>query len=297
MLKIVDINGQILNEFDGNKYYVRSRKQDDFYKKKEESRNNFSEYNEETGKFIWAYPDKIQEIIHSKDFTKADLTMIFYLATYVNGFGVLTHDNNNVKLEKNDLQSLLGVGRNLFGKFYNKLISHGILKESGKNFKWNESYNFYGSTSGKANPTLLIRTYVNQVRELYDTVKEDGKKKYSPTALYPVFALVPYLHHTSNIICKNPEEKNIDDIIYFSLTELSDLLDLKDSKKMSASLSSILLDGQTTFRKVSSKNEVYLQLNPRIFWRGVEAPHKHLVSEFNMMDYNRKIRSDKRKNN
>ncbi|MFJ8088779.1 hypothetical protein ACIQ7N_11305 [Lysinibacillus sp. NPDC095746] len=135
---------------------------------------------------------------------------------------------------------------------------------------------------------MLVRTYIYQIRELYEAKTETGKRKYSPTALYPVFALIPYLHHSSNIICKNPEVRHIEDIDYFSLSEIAKLLDLKDSKKMSLSLSSILLNGQTTFVKVESKNEKYLKLNPRIFWKGTSVPDKNLIAEFDMIANNRK---------
>ncbi len=252
-MKVVDINGEIVNEFDGNDGYYRSKKQDEFYKKNLAAKAEFTDFNNDAGKFIWSYPSKIQEIIHSDEFTKADLTMVFYLATYVNGLGYLTYDNNTSKLEKSGLQKVLGIGRNLFNRFYNKLIEHEILLVDGKYFTWNESYNFYGTTTGKAKPTLLVRTYVNQVRELYEAKNDAGKRRYSATSLYPIFALVPYLHRTSNISCKNPDVNDIDKIEYFTLTEIAVLLDLKDSKKMSMALSSILLDGQTTFRKVESK--------------------------------------------
>jgi len=294
ILRVINSDGEKVNEFDGNKGYFRSKKQDEFFKKNLAAKAEFNEFNNDAGKFIWSYPAKIQKLIQSDEFTKADLTMVFYLATYVNGLGYLTHDNNNIKLEKSDLQMMLGVSRNLFNRFYNKLIQHNILLASGKNFAWNESYNFYGATTGKAKPTMLVRTYVNQIRHLYESKNDAGKRRYSSTLLYPVFALVPYLHRTTNIICKNPDVKDIDKIEYFTLTEIAGLLDLKDSKKMSTALSSILLDGQTTLRKVESKNEMYLQMNPRIFWRDVVIPDMRLVSEFDMISYNRMLRKLKK---
>ncbi|WP_391116873.1 hypothetical protein [Psychrobacillus sp. L3] len=128
---------------------------------------------------------------------------------------------------------------------------------------------------------------MNQVRELYEAKKENEKRKYSVISLYPIFALVPYLHHSSNIICKNPEVKDIDEIEYYTLSEIAELLGLNDSKKMSKSLSSLLLNNQKTFVKISSKNETYLKLNPRIFWKGINAPDQNLISEFDMIDNNR----------
>lgn len=293
IMRVINSDGVIVNEFDGNTNYVRSKKQDEFYKKKEEAKVQFDDFNNDAGKFIWSYPEKIQELIQSDEFTKADLTMVFYLATYVNGFGYLAYDNNSVKLDKSGLQKVLDIGRNLFNKFYNKLVQHEILLVSDKHFTWNESYNFYGATAEKAKPTLLVRTYVNQIRYMYESKNDAGKRKYSATLLYPIFALVPYLHRSTNIVCKNPDVKDLDKIEYFTLTEIAGLLDLKDSKKMSVSLSSILLDGQTTFKKNTSKNEVYLQMNPRIFWRDAVVPDMRLVSEFDMIDYNRALRKNK----
>lgn len=290
IISLVDDKGELIGKFNPKTQYIRNKKQDEYIKKRNEVNERFKEFHEDAGNFIWSYPEKIQHLIKSPEFTKSDLTMIFYLATFVNGNGYLTKDDNKTKLVKSDIQEVLEVGRNLFNKFYNKLIKHNILIPFDAYFKWNHDYNFYGSTKGKANPKKLVRTYVNQVRTLYEKKKANGRKLYSPTKLYPVFALVPYLHHSTNIICKNPEVNDINEIEYFSLTEISDLLDLKDSKKMSSSLSSILLNGQTTFIKSISKNEVYLKLNPRIFWRGTEAPSKELQGEFDMVDNNRKKR-------
>ncbi|MFC6040127.1 hypothetical protein ACFPYN_11915 [Paenisporosarcina macmurdoensis] len=296
ILKMVDSEtGEVMSVMNTDLQYVRSKKQDDFMKKNSEAKEEFTTFNLEAGKFIWAYPEKIQHLIQSPDFSKANLTMVFYLATYVNGLGYLAHDNNNIKMGKADLQKALGLGINAFPKFIKKLTQHEILIEltidSKKVYKWNEEFNFYGSAKGIAKPTMLVRTYVNQVRELYEATDVNGKRKYSATILYPIFALVPYLHRTSNIICKNPDVKDINEIEYFTLSEIAELLDLTSSKKMSTALSSILLDGQTTFRKVESKNEKYLQMNPRVFWRGVVAPDARLVSEFNMINYNRMKRS------
>ncbi|MEE6451719.1 hypothetical protein RAH41_14180 [Gottfriedia acidiceleris] len=279
--------GEVVGEFNPEVHYLRSRKQDAFLKKNEKSKDAFEGFNAESGKFIWSYPKQIKYIIHSPEFNKADLTMIFYLATYVNGTGYLAFDNG-IKLSKTDLQERLKISRNSYSKFFNKLINHQILIPSNDAFKWNENYNFYGKTKGKATPKMLVRTYISQIRELYEAVNENGKRKYSATALYPIFALVPYLHHSSNIICKNPEVKNIEDIEYFTLSEVAELLGLKDSKKLSCSLSSLILNKQTSFIKVESKNEKYLKLNPKFFWKGTSAPDTNLIAEFDMIATNRK---------
>ncbi|EKN67069.1 hypothetical protein BABA_13130 [Neobacillus bataviensis LMG 21833] len=287
----INDNGEITKEYSDKSNRIISDKQIDYLKLNTKSKGEFESFNEEAGKFIWSYPAKIQELIKSSEFTKSDLTMIFYLATYVNGHGFLVYDNQ-IKLDKNDLQKVLGIGRNLFSMVYNKLKNHKILIPSGYAFKWNESYNFYGKTTGVAKPTMLVRTYVNQIRELYEATTETGERKYSAVSLYPIFALVPYLHRTTNIICKNPEVTAIEDIDYLTLSEVAELLDLKDSKKMSASLTSIHLAEQSVFRKVEVRNEKYLQMNPRIFWKDVTAPDERLIAEFDMVD-NRL----KRKNN
>lgn len=282
--------GEKVGSFDRSTHYLRSKRQDEMTKKKNEVNEEYKEFHKEAGNFVWSYPEKIKWLIKSPEFTKSDITMIFYLGTFVNGNGYITRDNNITKLTKADIQERLDVGRNLFNKFHNKLVQHGILIPSGQFYKWNEAYNFYGNTKGKADPKKLVRIYVKQIRTLYRKKKSNGKRMYSPTKLYPVFALVPYLHHSSNIICKNPEVADVDEIEYFSLTELAELLDLTDSKKMSSSLSSILLNGQTTFIKSESKNETYLKLNPRIFWRGTQPPTKEMQGEFDMVDANRNKR-------
>ncbi|MGG3912424.1 hypothetical protein [Rossellomorea vietnamensis] len=280
-------DGEITKEFDPSNVTIRTNSQDQFIREREWNRRKFNEFNKENGKFIWSYPEKVQELIKSNDFTKSDLTMFFYLATFVNGKGYLTFDNNNIKLSKQNIKGKLSVSRNVFSKLFNKLVKHEIIIPESTGYRWNIKYNFYGDTKGKANPKKLVRTYVTQIRELYEATNPDGKKKHSPIALYPVFALVPYLHHSTNIVCKNPEVKHIEDINYFNLTEVTVLLDLKNSKKVSSGLSSLLLDDQTVFVKVKSKNETYFKLNPKIFWKSSTPPDERLVAEFNMIDKNR----------
>ncbi|MBE1554497.1 hypothetical protein [Sporosarcina limicola] len=94
IVRMIDSNGEQIGEFNRDEQYIRSRKQDDFIKKTAKVKTQFDAYNRKEGKFIWAYPAKIQYLIKSKEFTKGDLTMIFYLATYVNGTGYLSHANN-----------------------------------------------------------------------------------------------------------------------------------------------------------------------------------------------------------
>ena len=267
-----DDNGEITNDVSDKTHYIRSESQNKFLKKREEAQTQFAEFNDDAGKFVWSYPAKIQKLIKSNDFTKSDLTMIFYLSTYVNGTGYLSY-NNQLKIDKAGLQKVLGIGRNLFNKFFNKLVNYQIISTSGEWFKWNKNFNFYGSTKGVAKPTELVRSYVYQIRELYEAKDEKGKRKYSAISLYPVFALVPYLHKSTNIVCKNPEVKNIEEINYYSLLEIAELLDLKDSKKMSSALSSIQLAEQSVFRKIEIKNEKYLQMNPRIVFDNLELSH------------------------
>lgn len=285
MGRILRINndGVITMDVSDNNHYIRSDSQNRFLKKREEAKAEFSEFNDDAGKFVWSYPAKIKELIKSNNFTKSDLTMIFYLATYVNGCGFLVY-NNQIKLDKAGLQKVLGIGRNHFSKFFNKLVNYQIISTSDEGFKWNQGYNFYGTTKGIAKPHELVRSYVYQIRELYEAKDEKGKRKYSAISLYPVFSLVPYLHNSTNIICKNPEVKDIEEINYYCLSEIADLLDLKDSKKMSASLSSIQLAEQSVFRKIEIKNEKYLQMNPRIFWKDATVPDKRLIAEFDMVD-------------
>lgn len=293
VLKLVDSNGELVGKINSKTQYIGSRKQAEGIKWKGEMEAFRKLQLENDGNFIWTYPAKIQELIQSPEFSKADISMLVYLATYVNGSGYLAKDNKSTRMDKADIKEILEASRNLFDRFFNKLIHHDILEVDGKTYKWNQSYNFYGSTKGITNPNKLVRSYVNQIRSLYLKKKENGKRMYTPTKLYPIFAVVPYLHHSSNIVCKNPDVKDVEDIIYFSLSEIADILALNDSKKMSASLSSLLLDGQTSFVKVESKNEKYLKLNPRIFWAGKYPATRELQSEFDMIDNNRNKRKKK----
>lgn len=284
MGKIVHISddGEVLNTFNDHTHYIRSEAQNEHYKKRETSKLEFETFNNETGKFIWSYPARIKELIKSDDYNKSDLTMIFYLATYVNGTGYLAYDNQ-VKLKKGGLMKVLNISRNQFGKLYNKLIEHEILISVNEHYQWNQNYNFYGTTKRIAKPNELVRTYVKQIRDLYEAKTDSGKRKNSAVSLYPVFALVPYLHVSTNIICSNPTETDTSQIDYYTLTEIAEKLDLKDSKKMSCTLSSIKLSDQYVFRKVEIKNEKYLQMNPRIFWKNTTIPNAQLIAEFDMV--------------
>ncbi|WP_368298535.1 hypothetical protein [Cytobacillus firmus] len=286
-----DENGEVINGrfVPDNEDYLISNRQKEANKKKfligQENKTLFEDI---AGRFTFTLSSTIKELNQDQRFTTAEKTRIMFLGTYVTfqeQGSYLRHENGNFIL-KNKLQELLEIkNKKEFYTFFNKLVDTGILIEEieGKSkvyLKWNSKYHFKGSPSATAQKEKnLVKTFDKQVRELYKEKNEKGKAVHSPTNLYTLFMVLPYIHPEANILCRYPE-RDLNTCEPLTLPELAEMFGFQRSNDLKRKLFKVLLKGLPVFTMQQNVYETHIVVNPFIVYRTNKAPNSALLVHF-----------------
>lgn len=243
-----------------------------------------------SGGFTFTMIETLKELITDTDFTPSDKTRIMLLGTYV------SYENNNryliysngTPIKKNQLMGLLEMkNRNQFYTFYNLMLEKGVFTEVVENRStiyliWSENYHFRGRISGgKQASSQLIKTYDNQIRELYTAKKKNGKQMHTAHSLYTFFTLLPFIHPQSNALCRHPELP-----VYqsqpFTLHELADLFGYNRTNDFNRVLRNIKIHDMPAVAHslTNGKDESRIIVNPFIVNRTGTKPNATLFTIF-----------------
>ncbi|RIU93312.1 hypothetical protein [Oceanobacillus picturae] len=251
------------------------------------SRKEKSEFDALAGRFTFTLASTIIKLNNDKRFSQTEKTRIMYLGTYVSyqeKGSYLMHCNGKYVL-KNKLQSLLEMTNKVeFYKFYNKLLLAGIIQEEKLNkstikIMWSSEYNFRGKASPEAlKEKNLIKTYDNQIRELYHEKDSKGKKVHTANNLYTLFMLMPYVQPESNMICLHPENET--DSCPLTIKDLAEIFNYNRTNDLKRKLFKIKLRGMPVFATISNSNYTHIVVNPFIVYRSNKAPSDALLIHF-----------------
>ena len=169
---MVDTNtGELIEINEGDHFKIITEEQRDAIKKSiriKELNEGTKEWNTMIGGFVFVlfkYCDKLLE--QHEEITPEDITKLFYLATYVDYEGYLIYDDTYVN--RKIMRKILGMSRNPFDTFYNKLIKLKIFKEENKKIRVNKYYFIKGEISKKVQETYnYTRAYINTIQYLFE---------------------------------------------------------------------------------------------------------------------------------
>jgi len=149
------------------------------------------------GNFIFKH-NKIRN-----ELTESDEVRLAFLATYVDYHGVLVKDSG-LPLQPKELFNLIGVKREIFNKWYSKLITSEIIIEQGGYLILDKDY--YSKGTVKIRKNSHTRVFITAMRNLYNSNKGSNL-----TNVGHIFKILPYISLRTNDICWNPnsEEKPI----------------------------------------------------------------------------------------
>jgi len=225
-------------------------------------------WNNELGGFVFVlfkYCDKLLE--QHNEIVPEDITKLFYLATYVDYEGYLIYEDTY--MNRKIMMNVLGMTRNPFDKFYNKLIKLEIFIENNKKILINKNYFIKGEIDKKIQKTYnYTRTYINTIKYLYENV---SKKQHKRLGMY--FKLMPYIHRQQNILCNNPDD-NYNKLKLMNVRDLKDILGYHRSsiKSFIKELLSIRLSNGDSilgfFRTEYDEGESFIIINPRVYYGG-----------------------------
>jgi len=126
--------GEVLNLYEGDKWKITTEEQRNTIQKSiktKELNEDMKIWNNELGGFVFVlfkYCDKLLE--QHNEIIPEDITKLFYLATYVDYEGYLIYEDTY--MNRKIMMNVLGMTRNPFDKFYNKLIKLEIFIEDNK---------------------------------------------------------------------------------------------------------------------------------------------------------------------
>lgn len=229
------------------------------------------------GNFIFFIYQNIDSLL--KILTDADFVKFLYMGTYIHSNRYLMHDNRTY-MNKSDLFRLLGVSRQTFNKFYNKLKDTNLLIEDDNKIMLSLEYfckgykEGYKLANGK-NISMYTRIYINTIRDAYTSVKPNAK---SHKWIAYVYRLIPYVNWRYNIICKNPSEPNKSDIEPYDIKGIMELLHYSVNKQHIQQFKDNILgfkfNGRCVFFGVdimSNKQQKVLYnicVDPRFYYKG-----------------------------
>lgn len=244
------------------------------------NKSNLNAYSKKLGGFLHVCYVKNQLLFNDLNLNLATISRFLYLATYIDyndrEENVLIKHSKNNKIEclnKKDIRNLLNLSDSTFKRFYKEVKDKELLFEVDNKIYLNPVYVNKGKSNFKDKD--YTRIYIDTTRELYENCKSTQHKRLSY-----IYQLLPFLNYENNILCSNPEEKNIEKLNKLSFKDICEILGLSNDKKNMQKLKKDLFKFYITredkkyyfFSYVTirqeTKSESYYIVNPMVIWKG-----------------------------
>lgn len=257
--------------------YVKNK-----YKMTEENKQFYDEH----GGFIFKEDSKRVDSLESK-LTDSDITKILYIATYLDYDSYLKFDSGRL-LSKSDIKTLIGVNKNIFGAWYNKMIRLKIITEDDSGIHMSKGYYIKGSISKSKD---YNRMFIKGVRQIY----EDNKNA-NQTMIGSAIRLLKYVNTYTNVLCWNPLESDPEKIVPITLSQLAKEFGYNgDEKKLVNAMSKIrVFDNHPLvlfFSDNQFRNENLLMFHPKVCYSGKNDKMDEIYNMFVIMSHTHKDKS------
>lgn len=266
--------------YEGDSFRIISRKQKNSYhqlmKKHTELSDIFDCY---LGSF---YFNNYVELLKSINNDYALAFRFIYLCTYINYEGELLFGMGNAYMTEKDLMEVLRMKHSMTSKVKKLLLDYELIsidKET-KHIKVNTKYCNRGVFTSKDYKDQSTRVFDDGIQKLYKSSMVTEHKK-----LGIVISLLPYMNIQFNIICHNPKEKIMTNIIPLSSREICEITDYSSqyySKLIDVLTTTTVNDKPLVMYTKAGDVESYI-INPSIFYRGSNIENlKYLVNLFEL---------------
>lgn len=225
------------------------------------------EYRKAGEQFFWIYMEYANLLnLGNYDLEKQDVTRLVYIACHIGNEGYLV--DNLGFINKKRLKQKMNLTNKVFYELYNKLIEYEILIEKENKLFLKEDLFSRGKLSSitkKEND--YTRIYIDSVKYIYENV---SSKFHSIIGIY--FAMIPFAHRQTNVICLNPESQK-SEMIPITISDLATIVDYrKNVHDLIRELLKVRINGNESLLGfwVNSEDEgsYYIKLNPRIIYGG-----------------------------
>lgn len=264
MKAITMIVNQNTGEVIENQYGVfipNSQKEN--YKKIKEQKERIDEKYKEYGKFTWLLYR--MNVVLDLGIRPESLTKLIYLSTFINYENELMC-KKNVRMNKEKMQEILGIKSRSIIYFYKEMIDNNLLIEKDNIIIINDEI-FKRGTIKKINKEdiSITRLYKKGIRHLYENAKLTEHK-----FLSYAFQIIPFVNTEYNIICKNPNEKDLEYIQPLSVQEIAELVGYAPHmwKRLATNFAKTSVNGHPFINIVFNDNGYKAFINPRVLYSG-----------------------------
>lgn len=208
-----------------------------------------------------------------EDLNLPTITRLVYLSTYLNRDGLLA-DGRKPPMTKSEIINKMNLSRCTVHPFFQKLIEKNILIQTPEGFTISNRYLYRG-----INPPFIseddvytTKIFSSNVRTLYSALDPNDHKHFGY-----VFKFIPYINREYNIICSNPLESDITQIMPLRLTDMCGMLeyDKNNVKRLERALSKNKFhakgfeqDGGLIRITTDIDNNTFITVNPQIYYGG-----------------------------
>lgn len=144
---------------------------------------------------------------------------LVYLSTYLDFDSQQLMIRPNRPMKKKDLQYFLGLGETKVRHFCDECIENGFLIIDENKFLYLNDIFFKGKTSDKKR----IKLYGKTIRNLFMRMPVKHHRYFGYIIL-----LLPHINKEWNILCRNPDEQDLNKIIPLTMKEICKLLNYND---------------------------------------------------------------------
>lgn len=244
-----------------------------FVDKGEKKVNQLKGYRKKTGfeKLIGEFGEFYflrYENILKEDIEKQMLTRSIYLCTLADYNGILIYGGakgKNKYVKRKDLQEILGLKKSGSADTINKIFKKYELffEREDESIEMNPKYFLKGKIDNKKELGGSTRVFNEAMMELYKKSTPKEHKK-----LFLLFKLLPHVNFVHNIICSNPEEKNIEMVNPLTLKEVMELAEYSHITKFKKELLDMTVSGELVAKITETKHGKFVYVNPRIYYKG-----------------------------
>lgn len=186
--------------------YLKCREEKAYYKKF---------VGKELGHFYWIIAENAFSDLAPQ--TVAKLVMLCTFLYYDKMF----RRSTKTTIKKKDLQDILNISKKAVYDFWNEVNEKYIVEHNGDLYIAGSANVFRGQLPKTQTPEVkhFQKAYINAIRKLYRTTDVRKHKQ-----LGYIFKMIPYLNLEYNILCKDPFEQEIENIMPLSIAELCRLI-------------------------------------------------------------------------
>lgn len=259
----------------------KARKRRELLKQREEKKYYQQYFRKTLGQFYWIYANDA-----FSDLQPQTVTKLVMLCTYLY-YDDVFRGSTKTTIKKKDIQRILNISKAAAYDFWQEVKDKYIIENNG-DLRISESANIFRGELPKTQEPEVIhyqKLYINTIRKLYRATSIRKHKQ-----LGYIFKLLPHLNLEYNILCTDPFEQEIDNIIPLTVGEICTLIgyDISQSTRLIKELQGLTFDYKNQKEYLisyvdsgtNSPRQKKIFLNPRIVYNGSDFRKVEVLGAF-----------------